>query len=169
MLMRMAHTDQLTGLLNRRGTVNTAEAIQQTLYREGIDATIGVAMLDMIGLKALNKVLKEVGADRVVASAGSSLIHAIRASDTAGRWGGDEFVIVSFDTDSSGMATLINKVLETRPDRVNYNVAYKVFSSGTGVVNAIENVFGSLEAIKKDLPKDETGRSTGQGVIVELN
>lgn len=169
MLMQMAHTDQLTELLNRRGTINTAESIQKTLYREGMNPTVSVAMLDMIGLKALNKELREVGADKIIASAANSMRRMIRASDTAGRWGGDEFMIVSFDTDSSGMDSLINKVLEYRPDKINYNVAYKVFEPGTDVLDAIEHVFGSLEDIKKGLPMDETGRSTGKGTVVELD
>ena len=88
-LSRFAHTDSLTGLVNRR-------ALDDRLAR----ATAGdtVVMCDLDHFKALNDRLGHAAGDQVLARFGGLLSAGLRGADTAGRYGGEEFVLVLAET-----------------------------------------------------------------------
>lgn len=87
-----AERDTLTGLHNRRGF----EAVVERTLRmaERIGGSVAVVMLDVDHFKRINDELGHAAGDRALASLGKSLAHAVRSSDTAVRWGGDEFLLV---------------------------------------------------------------------------
>ena len=59
-------------------------------------------MLDLDHFKALNDRHGHQAGDEVLESVGAALRHGVRASDFAGRWGGEEFVVLLPDTDHEG-------------------------------------------------------------------
>lgn len=84
-----ARTDALTGLLNRRALDD-----RLTEARDG-DA---IVMCDLDHFKDLNDRDGHAAGDRVLADFGSLLTAALRGQDAAGRYGGEEFVLVLADT-----------------------------------------------------------------------
>ena len=81
-----ATRDQLTGLLNRRGLVLTAEQIPGHL---------GVLFCDLDGFKGVNDTLGHAAGDELLEKVARRLETAMRADSVLGRMGGDEFVVVA--------------------------------------------------------------------------
>ena len=89
----ISKTDELTGLLNRRGFM---ELGQQTIdialvLRQGGMVIFG----DMDGLKNINDTYGHDAGDRAIKAEAEILKKCFRASDIVGRLGGDEFVILA--------------------------------------------------------------------------
>lgn len=87
-----ASHDSFTGLLNR-GT------IEEMLCRYHEDArarnlTLSALMIDLDTFKQINDTFSHVKGDEVIREVAGILKHTTRPTDFAGRWGGDEFVIL---------------------------------------------------------------------------
>lgn len=87
-----ASHDSFTGLLNR-GT------IEEMLCRCHEDArarnlTLSALMIDLDTFKQINDTFSHVKGDEVIREVAGILKHTTRPTDFAGRWGGDEFVIL---------------------------------------------------------------------------
>jgi diguanylate cyclase (GGDEF)-like protein/PAS domain S-box-containing protein len=63
---------------------------------------IAVVFIDLDGFKKINDELGHVAGDRILINTGQCLIHAVRASDTVARIGGDEFTVILEDLESDG-------------------------------------------------------------------
>jgi diguanylate cyclase (GGDEF)-like protein len=90
-LERLALTDELTGLNNRRGFLLHAEQTLKVVHRVRSHGWLIYVSLD--GVKETNERLgREVG-DRLIRSAAKVLRESFRDSDILGRIGGDEFAV----------------------------------------------------------------------------
>jgi diguanylate cyclase (GGDEF)-like protein len=83
-------TDELTGLLNRRGFVTTANARIAEARRT--KAPMALLYADVNGLKRINDELGHEQGDRVIEDAARALRVVFRGADIVARIGGDEFV-----------------------------------------------------------------------------
>lgn len=87
-----AAQDTLTGLLNLRSFKEEAgERVARTLEHQGHCA---VAILDVDGFKGVNDTHGHPAGDRVLKAVSTAIKANLRAADIAGRYGGDEFVIL---------------------------------------------------------------------------
>lgn len=88
----LAATDSLTGLANRREISKTLKRcfLKAQHYRHGL----ACIMLDMDGFKLINDSLGHQVGDEVLCLAAKALSMSCRDTDVAGRYGGDEFVVV---------------------------------------------------------------------------
>lgn len=109
-LMELVVTDPLTGLPNYRRLVEvlSAEISRSTRHEQ----PFAVVFFDMDGLKRINDELGHLIGSRAVCRFAETLKSACRASDTAARYGGDEFVAVLPDTDEAGALRVIQRVQE---------------------------------------------------------
>lgn len=89
---RLAATDPLTGLANRRA-FNTALG-QRFAEAQRSGGDIAVLMMDLDGFKGLNDHAGHPAGDRMLVTAARAVENNCRHSDVAGRFGGDEFVVV---------------------------------------------------------------------------
>lgn len=89
---RLAATDPLTGLANRRAFNQTLGQRFAEAERHGGD--IAVLMIDLDGFKGLNDHCGHPAGDRMLVMAARAVEGNCRQSDVAGRFGGDEFVVV---------------------------------------------------------------------------
>ncbi len=110
-LTKQALTDSLTGLPNRallRDRLDTAVA--------RLDRNPGLAavmMLDMDRFKVVNDSLGHDAGDEMLTVVADRIRCAVRAGDTVGRVGGDEFVVVAEDfDDTSDVVFLADRVIE---------------------------------------------------------
>ena len=91
-LLSLAHSDPLTGLLNRRGLQATLLAVLPKATAQNI---LAVYMLDLDQFKPVNdKHGHDVG-DELLVVAASRLRATMRAGDVVARLGGDEFVVMA--------------------------------------------------------------------------
>jgi diguanylate cyclase (GGDEF)-like protein len=107
-LHHMAHTDQLTRLANRR-------AVEDRLANEVARARrhqreLAVLLLDVDGLKSVNDEFGHAAGDQLLRVVGRRIKRVVRVTDMAGRWGGDEFVVVCPETDGGAARTLADKL-----------------------------------------------------------
>jgi two-component system, cell cycle response regulator len=113
-IYRLATTDSLTSLLNKA-------SITRTLSEEIADAMryrrwISVILMDLDGFKSINDLNGHLAADRVLQNVARTLQTATRRRDRAGRFGGDEFLIILPETGAKGalqVAERIRKTIET--------------------------------------------------------
>jgi len=95
-LVKLASLDSLTGLPNRRRTVELAEAALQGASVTRIPVTI--ALIDMDHFKAINDRWGHATGDHVLKEFARVGRETLRESDVLGRWGGEEFLLVMPDT-----------------------------------------------------------------------
>ena len=89
----ISKTDEMTGLLNRRGFM---ELGQQTIDIAVVLKQSGMVIFgDMDGLKRINDTFGHDAGDRAIKAEAEILKKNFRASDIIGRLGGDEFVIIA--------------------------------------------------------------------------
>jgi diguanylate cyclase (GGDEF)-like protein len=96
-LESLASTDPLTGLANRRSIGQTLDRAFAEAQRHGTDLTC--VMIDLDCFKPINDTLGHQMGDRLLKTAAQSLTVNCRRSDVAGRYGGDEFVLILPRTD----------------------------------------------------------------------
>ena len=113
---RLAMTDGLTGLANRRHA-------EQTLRREIARSQrygnkVSVAILDVDHFKRINDNHGHALGDEVLMSVARLIGRTVRESDFAARWGGEEFLLVMADTDMEGALNCCERVRATIADQV---------------------------------------------------
>jgi len=101
-LERLSTTDDLTGLRNRRfvSEVLAVEVLRATRY----GTPLAILLADVDHFKRVNDVHGHPVGDAVLAFVGSNIARVLRATDVAGRYGGEEFLIVLPSTDLAGAA-----------------------------------------------------------------
>ena len=109
-LQRLATTDMLTGMANRRSFLEVAEAAFQRA-REG-HAPLTLLMLDLDHFKTINDRFGHLEGDRVLAAFAQATRHQLRASDTVGRLGGEEFGLLLPHTTTAEGADIATRILE---------------------------------------------------------
>ena len=87
---RLAHYDELTGLPNRRLLLDRFN--QATALADRHCQQIAMLFFDVNSFKRVNDQLGHVAGDTLLQQVATRLASSIRRSDTACRYGGDEFV-----------------------------------------------------------------------------
>jgi len=91
-LQRLALVDSLTGIANRNYLEETLEVRISEHRRYGW--SFGVLFLDIDWFKEINDNHGHGCGDIILKTVAKTIIHNIRNLDSAGRWGGDEFLII---------------------------------------------------------------------------
>ncbi len=111
-LRRAATTDAKTGLYS---TTWWHEMAKSALARASAAATqVGVLMLDLDHFKNVNDTYGHPAGDTILHAVAKAITAEIRASDVAGRWGGEEFVVLLPDPGSYEDLRLIAERLNRR-------------------------------------------------------
>jgi diguanylate cyclase len=110
-LEKMALTDALTGLPNRRAVDLIAR--KELLRRTRVASPIAIGLIDADHFKDVNSSYLLSGGDFVLQWLGRTLHGSIRAADSLGRVGGEEFMVVAPDTDRSGADALAERLRTT--------------------------------------------------------
>jgi diguanylate cyclase (GGDEF)-like protein/PAS domain S-box-containing protein len=131
LLARRALEDPVTGLANRASIEDRLRLGLDQAERRG--NSLGALMLDLDQFKEINDTWGHAAGDQVLREIAERIERTVRKSDTAGRWGGDEFVILLPDLDSSTAAERVaSKVLAAFEEPVVVDV------SGRGEMQALE-------------------------------
>jgi len=99
--------DSLTNLLNRGGWEDLARHSLARAQRGG--AMAAVIFVDLDGFKPINDEHGHEVGDRVLNNVAHRIVASVRKSDSVGRFGGDEFVILSADLSSIDDVTAVTE------------------------------------------------------------
>jgi diguanylate cyclase (GGDEF)-like protein/PAS domain S-box-containing protein len=111
-LAHQAFHDPVTNLANRALFVERARHAVARARRE--TTGLAVVFMDLDDFKTINDSLGHAAGDAVLVEVAKRLDGAIRASDTAARFGGDEFAVLLEDTDSAqDAADAAERILES--------------------------------------------------------
>ena len=108
-IARIAATDHLTGLANRRSFYESLEKAVSLARRHGYP--LAIVSLDLDGLKRVNDEAGHAAGDEVLASFAALLIELCRAEDVPGRLGGDEFSVLLPGIDRGGALAFAARLL----------------------------------------------------------
>jgi diguanylate cyclase (GGDEF)-like protein len=133
-LERIAHTDELTGLPNRR-------AWREELPREMARAKrehwpLCVAMLDVDGLKQLNDTHGHHAGDQLLKQNAAAWSSALRPVDLLARYGGDEFAAVLTGCRLDDAQKLVDRLIDATPEDHSFSVGIAEWD-GTQDVHAL--------------------------------
>ena len=103
-LMHISHTDEMTGLLNRRGFMQHGQ--QSILMSLDMNQTGFVVFGDMDGLKRINDTWGHESGDRAIKAEAKILQKTFRSTDVIGRIGGDEFGIITVGMDKKSFTRI---------------------------------------------------------------
>ena len=99
----MALTDSLTGLPNRRAIDLIAR--KELLRRARTPTPFALALIDADHFKQINTDYLYPGGDHVLAWLAGVLQNTVRTSDSLGRVGGEEFLVIAPNTDMNSQRT----------------------------------------------------------------
>jgi diguanylate cyclase (GGDEF)-like protein/PAS domain S-box-containing protein len=108
---RLATTDPLTGLVNRRAM---EECLVQIMNNDSpMQRSLAMMLIDLDHFKKVNDTLGHLVGDKLLCTIAQRLKDQVRTSDLVVRLGGDEFVMVLSNIDTQDMARLIAEKLVT--------------------------------------------------------
>jgi diguanylate cyclase (GGDEF)-like protein len=103
-----ANEDSLTGLFNHRYLHGRLE---QEILRSGrTSQPLAVSLFDLNNFKAFNDNYGHQAGDEVLRYIATILNQSLRATDIAGRYGGDEFLVILPQSDEHGAQLLLDRV-----------------------------------------------------------
>jgi diguanylate cyclase (GGDEF)-like protein len=152
-LAGQAHTDPLTGALNRQGL---REALLKRLQATGhYSDGLAVIFVDLDFFKRINDQHGHETGDEVLRRFAALVRAHIRAADKLVRWGGEEFLLVCPETNAEQAALLAEKLrtsmeLETWPNALAVTASFGVseIQSGEDIGAAITRADGALYRAK---------------------
>jgi diguanylate cyclase (GGDEF)-like protein len=117
----MAERDSLTGMLNLR-TFKSVLNREHGLRARGGRGGYAILLVDMDDLKAINDEHGHQAGNRAITAVASAIQRAIRTTDMAARYGGDEFVVF--------LPEATPEVAETVGQRIRNHVYRSLFPVG---------------------------------------
>lgn len=104
----LARTDPLTGLFNRR-FVDDHLAKASSLARR-LHTPLSILMIDIDRTRRINDQHGRAAGDEVLAEVAHRVLRALRGEDVAGRWSGEEYIVLLPATSADGAWTLAERI-----------------------------------------------------------
>ncbi|KAF0864334.1 GGDEF domain-containing protein [Pseudomonas sp. LD120] len=165
-LARMATTDSLTGLFNRRHMITLTEKVLARHNRRPSHLTL--MLMDIDHFKQINDQYGHDTGDRVLSAVSHLLQCSMREQDFIGRWGGEEFLAVLPDSDLEQATESAERIrsaiqaLETDSDldkiRVTLSIGITQYRAEEPLSHAIARADSALYQ----------GKSAGRNRVVEV-
>lgn len=143
-LLRLATTDPLTGVSNRRDFIERAANEFRRARRYG--PPLAVMMFDIDQFKRINDSFGHTIGDRAIAACASACRAGLRDIDLIGRMGGDEFAILLPDVSADHLATVSERIRhaiesvelrsdEGRPVPLTVSIGAVLVEAGAGSID----------------------------------
>jgi diguanylate cyclase (GGDEF)-like protein len=139
-LRRLAATDVLTGLANRREFM--ARGVEEILRARRYNSHVCVLMMDIDHFKKVNDTCGHAVGDEVIRQVATIARDVCRVVDVVGRIGGEEFAVLLPQTDREGGLILAERLRET--------VAGRTVSHAGGQILRVSISIGLAEMTRED-------------------
>lgn len=144
-IKQISMTDEMTGLLNRRGFLSLGQNVIDKALQNGKNGL--VLFGDMDGLKTINDTYGHASGDTAIKAEANILRSLFRSSDVCGRLGGDEFAIVAQELTTEKFKEL-RQSLEAKCQEYNEKSCEKfTLSISIGCVEFTRLANGNLEGL----------------------
>ena len=171
--------DPLTGLPNR---VLLEDRVEQALHRaRRTEESFALIVIDLDGFKDVNDVRGHRAGDAVLRALARRFEAVVRASDTVARVGGDEFVVLSLETDDDDQAAaLVGRLrhalrrpfgVEGSTVEIDGSVGWAVFpADGATSDELLARADGQMYATKRDTTDESLllRRGVDAGVVRDV-
>ena len=127
---RLAATDALTGLMNRRTFVETLDR-ELSLAQEH-SRPLSLVMIDSDSLKQINEQYGYHAGDEHLCNLASIIKSCVRFEDTVARYGGDEFTLLLPDTETAEATAIAKRIIERVHLSVHSMAGNKVHVTASG-------------------------------------
>lgn len=153
-LFRLSITDKLTGLHNR---VKLDEALSAEIaIAKRYGTPFSLVIMDIDHFKKVNDTFGHQVGDEVLVEIAEILRKCTRETDTLGRWGGEEFLVVCPTTDICGakvLADKINKYIrehkrDKAPERITMSLGVAAYRASLSIDNMLSNADTALYRAK---------------------
>jgi diguanylate cyclase (GGDEF)-like protein len=147
MLEKLALTDPLTGLPNRRAMDRLAE--RELRRRDRYPSALSLGLIDVDHFKQINCQYLLPGGDKVLVDLARCLAGSLRGVDFIGRIGGEEFLVIAPETNLEGAAVLGERIRTTvETTQFSYKDALIPVTVSLGFAVAETNVPADYEQMK---------------------
>ncbi|CAN5354229.1 hypothetical protein BH09SUM1_BH09SUM1_25230 [soil metagenome] len=168
-LVRLASTDELTSLDNRRRFIQKLRV--ECLRARRHKVHLSILLLDIDHFKRINDTYGHMVGDQVLRTVGAILNADCRATDFAGRYGGEEFVVALPLTDLAGASVIAERIRENVAAHSFFLESQPAFhvtcSIGVANVNCSANeAFSLMDAADKLL---YVAKQQGRNRVVSAN
>ena len=108
LLSELAIRDGMTGMLNHNASIEKLNTMKSAALRYGYK--LAVIMLDIDLFKSINDTYGHPTGDKILLEIAKVIKKNIRKSDAAGRYGGEEFIILLHNTDEKSALELAQRI-----------------------------------------------------------
>jgi diguanylate cyclase (GGDEF)-like protein len=147
---RLARTDALTGLVNRRG--GEWAIAREVARRQRGDRPLAFALVDIDQFKRINDEQGHAIGDQILVDLARVLEAHVRGSDLAIRWGGEEFLLVLPETDAEqarAAAERVRAAVEALDRQVTVSVGVCAMAANETSNRAISRADAALYEAKR--------------------
>lgn len=134
-LHRLAMSDQLTGVANRRSWDERFATELRGAARAGHELVL--VAVDLDGLKHVNDTSGHEGGDRLIRAAAAALADGIRETDFLARVGGDEFLLLLPHCTEADARRLVERMIAASPRGIGFSAgvaAWDARESGSELI-----------------------------------
>jgi diguanylate cyclase (GGDEF)-like protein len=154
-LENISVTDQLTGLYNRH---KLNEVLDNELNRsERTESSFGVIILDIDNFKSVNDLYGHNVGDSVLQELAVLLKKTLRITDTLGRWGGEELLIIIPQGDIVNEQLLAEKLrvkiethIFTTVNHITTSFGVATYKEGDSIISLIKRADDALYHAKRN-------------------
>ena len=129
-LRELSEKDDLTGLYNKRTIYLRLEEMIEKSREDKSSIFLGI--LDLDHFKEVNDKYGHPFGDEVLKEVAEKIQHNVREDDIAGRYGGDEFVIIFHNISHSVVTQVMTRILE-EVNKLEFGTIKLSFSCGVAV------------------------------------
>lgn len=145
-LQKESLTDELTGILNRRGWDRTMALEEERAKRYG--APLAVFIVDLDDLKGVNDHLGHAKGDDEIRRAATAMKNSLRSNDVIARIGGDEFAILAIECEPKEAVKLKQKLKKSLCEQgIEASIGWSRRGSEMNLMQAMEKA--DLEMYKE--------------------
>ena len=152
---KQAMTDALTGLNNRA----VLDSHVPELMASSKDMHYGVLFMDIDDFKAFNDTYGHAMGDRALEVASNTLSQAVKTSDIVIRYGGEEFLVLAYDTDETALTKLgekLRRMIEASTVDHDKEPLSFTISLGATMIRADESLKDAISRADKAMYESKT-------------
>lgn len=160
-LFEIATKDPLTSLFNRKFFEDLIQEIIEAVKK---GQPYSLIFIDMDDLKKINDQFGHITGDSVIRAVSHTIKKSLRADDFAGRWGGDEFIVVI--QGGQEKSKIVAERIQTNLSKISFNIGSHSFtpsvSIGITTVKATDTIESLIERADKATYR---AKKKGKGMI----